>query len=76
MAALSETRTRPLLALFRLLRQASNRIGGSDRLLAQAVLVLLFFLYVLTSTFSFNLLMGRRWPASPEDLREAETLCR
>lgn len=31
--------------------------------------------HVLTGTVSFNLLMGRRWPADPEDLREAEALC-
>jgi ATP-binding cassette subfamily B protein len=32
--------------------------------------------YVLTGTFAFNLLMGRRWPARPEDLQEAEVVCR
>jgi ATP-binding cassette, subfamily B, bacterial len=32
--------------------------------------------HVLTETFAFNLLMGRRWPASPDDIREAETVCR
>jgi ATP-binding cassette subfamily B protein len=32
--------------------------------------------HVLTGTFAFNLLMGRRWPARPEDLREAEAVCR
>ncbi len=32
--------------------------------------------HVLTETFAFNLLMGRSWPASPADLREAEALCR
>lgn len=31
--------------------------------------------YVLTSTLSFNLLLGRRWPADPEVLQEAEALC-
>ncbi|MEZ4735541.1 MAG: ABC transporter ATP-binding protein [Caldilineaceae bacterium] len=31
--------------------------------------------HVLTETFAFNLLMGRRWPATPEDLAEAETIC-
>lgn len=31
--------------------------------------------YVLTGTFSFNLLMGRRWPAELEDLQEAESIC-
>ena len=32
--------------------------------------------HVLTETFSFNLLMGRRWPPRVEDLKEAETVCR
>jgi ATP-binding cassette, subfamily B, bacterial len=32
--------------------------------------------YVLTGTFAFNLLMGRHWPARPEDLHEAEAICR
>ena len=32
--------------------------------------------HVFSETFAFNLLMGRRWPASAADLLEAETLCR
>ena len=32
--------------------------------------------HVLAETFAFNLLMGRRWPPSAEDLQEAETICR
>jgi ATP-binding cassette subfamily B protein len=32
--------------------------------------------HVLTGTLAFNLLMGRRWPAPPADLAEAESLCR
>ena len=32
--------------------------------------------YVFTETFAFNLLMGRRWPPQPEDLEEAEVVCR
>jgi ATP-binding cassette subfamily B protein len=32
--------------------------------------------YVLTGTVAFNLLMGRRWPAHPSDLEEAEQVCR
>ena len=32
--------------------------------------------HVFAETFAFNLLMGRRWPAQPEDLQQAETLCR
>lgn len=31
--------------------------------------------HVLTETFAFNLLMGRRWPPRLEDLQEAETIC-
>ncbi len=32
--------------------------------------------YVFTETFGFNLLMGRRWPPTPQDLQEAEAVCR
>jgi ATP-binding cassette subfamily B protein len=32
--------------------------------------------HVFTETFAFNLLMGRRWPPTPEDLEEAEALCK
>jgi ATP-binding cassette subfamily B protein len=32
--------------------------------------------HVFTETFAFNLLMGRGWPPSPEDWREAEALAR
>ncbi|XXT23232.1 ABC transporter ATP-binding protein [Sorangium sp. So ce429] len=32
--------------------------------------------HVLSGTLAFNLLMGRAWPASPEDRREAESVCR
>ncbi len=32
--------------------------------------------YVFSETFAFNLLMGRRWPPQPEDLAEAEAVCR
>jgi ATP-binding cassette subfamily B protein len=32
--------------------------------------------HVLTGTFGFNLLMGRRWPPRPGDLEEAEAICR
>jgi ATP-binding cassette subfamily B protein len=31
--------------------------------------------HVLTGTLAFNLLMGRRWPAGPEELQEVEALC-
>ncbi|MEI8166957.1 MAG: ATP-binding cassette domain-containing protein, partial [Chloroflexales bacterium] len=32
--------------------------------------------HVFRGTFAFNLLMGRRWPASPKDMAEAEEICR
>jgi ATP-binding cassette subfamily B protein len=32
--------------------------------------------HVLTETFAFNLLMGRRWPPGAVDLAEAEMICR
>lgn len=32
--------------------------------------------HVLSGTFAFNLLMGRRWPPRPEDLDKARELCR
>ena len=31
--------------------------------------------HVLNASFAFNLLMGRRWPAWPDDLSEAEAIC-
>ena len=30
---------------------------------------------MLTGSFAFNLLMGRAWPPSPEDLEEAAAVC-
>jgi ATP-binding cassette, subfamily B, bacterial len=32
--------------------------------------------HVLTETFAFNLLMGRRWPPQPADVEAAERICR
>jgi len=32
--------------------------------------------HVFAGTLAYNLLMGRDWPCHPEDLREAEELCR
>lgn len=32
--------------------------------------------HILSGTLGFNLLMGRNWPASEEELAEAEALCR
>ncbi len=31
--------------------------------------------HVMTETFAFNLLMGRRWPPTPDDLNEAIEIC-
>lgn len=32
--------------------------------------------HLLTGSLAFNLLLGRSWPPEPEDLAEAETICR
>ncbi|MDQ2901358.1 MAG: ATP-binding cassette domain-containing protein, partial [Acidobacteriota bacterium] len=32
--------------------------------------------HILTETLAFNLLMGRRWPPTPSDMDEAESICR
>ena len=32
--------------------------------------------HIFTETFAFNLLMGRRWPPLPEDLKTADQVCR
>ena len=32
--------------------------------------------HVFTGTLAFNLLMGRHWPPRPDDLQEAEIICR
>ncbi len=32
--------------------------------------------HVLTGSLAFNLLMGRRWPPTRDDLKEAEAICR
>jgi ATP-binding cassette, subfamily B, bacterial len=32
--------------------------------------------HIITGSLAFNLLLGRRWPARPEDLAEAESVCR
>lgn len=31
--------------------------------------------HVLTGTFAYNLLIGRKWPAGPQEMEEAITLC-
>ncbi len=32
--------------------------------------------YIFSASLAFNVLMGRRWPPEPQDLIEAESLCR
>jgi len=32
--------------------------------------------HILSETLAFNLLMGRRWPPRPQDVEEAEQVCR
>jgi ABC-type multidrug transport system fused ATPase/permease subunit len=32
--------------------------------------------HVFSGSLAFNLLMGRRWPPRPEDLQDAEAVCR
>jgi ATP-binding cassette, subfamily B, bacterial len=32
--------------------------------------------YTLSGSLAFNLLLGREWPPTPQDLREAEQICR
>jgi ABC-type transport system involved in cytochrome bd biosynthesis fused ATPase/permease subunit len=32
--------------------------------------------HIFSGSLAFNLLIGRRWPPEPEDLAEAETICR
>jgi ATP-binding cassette subfamily B protein len=32
--------------------------------------------HIFSETFAFNLLMGRRWPPHPDDLEQAEAICR
>jgi ATP-binding cassette subfamily B protein len=32
--------------------------------------------HVLSSTFAFNLLMGKRWPPTEQDMKEADAVCR
>ncbi len=32
--------------------------------------------HILSGTLAFNLLLGRAWPPSPQDLKNAEAICR
>ncbi len=60
-----------------LLRGLDRHALGADGWRRRAVLAPQFHEnHVLTETLAFNLLMGRRWPPEPEDMNEAETVCR
>ena len=73
-----------LLAGFRLPHSGLLLLGGLDRwtlgerLWRRRVALAPQFHenHVFTETLAFNLLMGRGWPPEPEDLAEAEDLCR
>lgn len=76
-----------LAALLAGLREAESGLlhcGGLDRpslgdgaWRRRAVLVPQFHEnHLLLGSLAFNLLLGRRWPPAPEDLAEAERLCR
>lgn len=60
-----------------LLRGLDRHALGDDGWRRRAVLSPQFHEnHVLTETLAFNLLMGRRWPPEPGDMREAEAVCR
>jgi ATP-binding cassette subfamily B protein len=60
-----------------LLRGFDQQTLGADEWRRRVVMAPQFHEnHVLTGTLAFNLLMGRRWPPAPEDLQEAESLCR
>ncbi len=60
-----------------LLRGSDGDSLGADEWRRRVVMVPQFHEnYVMTNTLAFNLLMGRRWPPLPEDLADAETVCR
>ncbi|MDE3092050.1 MAG: ABC transporter ATP-binding protein, partial [Chloroflexota bacterium] len=50
---------------------------GADEWRSKVVIVPQFHEnHIFTETFGFNLLMGRRWPPTAQDLAMAETVCR
>jgi ATP-binding cassette subfamily B protein len=60
-----------------LLRGLDRRTLGAEGWRRRVVAVPQFHEnHVVSSTFAFNLLMGRGWPPRAEDVRDAETLCR
>lgn len=60
-----------------LLQGIDRQIIGTDEWRRRVVMAPQFQEnHVFSETFAFNLLMGRRWPPRPEDLEEAEAICR
>jgi len=60
-----------------LLQGIDQKIIGTDEWRRRVVMAPQFQEnHVFSETFAFNLLMGRRWPPRPEDLEEAEAICR
>jgi ATP-binding cassette subfamily B protein len=60
-----------------LLQGIDRQIIGTDEWRRRVVMAPQFQEnYVFSETFAFNLLMGRRWPPRPEDLEDAEVICR
>jgi ATP-binding cassette subfamily B protein len=60
-----------------LLRGYDRQTLGADEWRSKVVIVPQFHEnHVFTETFGFNLLMGRRWPPTAQDLAMAEMVCR
>ncbi len=60
-----------------LLRGYDRQTLGADEWRSKVVIVPQFHEnHIFTETFGFNLLMGRRWPPTAQDLALAETVCR
>jgi len=62
-----------LLLLHGLDRQTLGELGWRQRVVSAPQF---HENHVLTETFAFNLLMGRRWPPREEDMQEASAICR
>jgi ATP-binding cassette subfamily B protein len=61
---------------FLLLKGLDEKTWGANRWRKQVVAAPQFHENrILTGTFAFNLLMGREWPPTQNDLDEAESLC-
>ena len=60
-----------------LLKSYDRQTLGADEWRSKVVIVPQFHEnHIFTESFGFNLLMGRRWPATPQDLEMAEAVCR